>query len=165
MNRMPRLSSRLAALGALALCCTVPAHAQYKQVLGNDMSKCRGGNGPAVLVTVAGIKSAEGRIRVQSYRATAADWLQKGRWLTRTEAPARAGSMTFCVPVPAAGSYAIAVRHDLNGDGKTNLFGDGGGMSNDPPVNVFNLGRPSHTRTAFAVGNGTTAIRLTMRYR
>ena len=42
-------------------------------------------------------------MRVQLYRATKADWLEKGRWLNRIEAPARAGSMTFCMPVPAAG--------------------------------------------------------------
>jgi uncharacterized protein (DUF2141 family) len=166
--RFPRLSlslsTGLVALGALAFGAAAPAQAQYRQTIGNDMAQCRSGNGPAVLVTVDGVKASKGRIRVQSYRATAADWLKKGRWLNRIEAPAKAGTMTFCVPVPESGSYGIAVRHDLDGDGKTDLSGDGGGMSNNPSINIFNLGRPSYTKTAFAVGSGVKSIRINMRY-
>ena len=80
------------------------------------------------------------------------------------ELPARAGSMTVCVPLPDAGSYGIAVRHDVNGNGKTDLSSDGGGMSNNPSINIFNLGKPSYTKTAFAVGNGPRTITITMKY-
>jgi uncharacterized protein (DUF2141 family) len=160
-----RPSVSLLALGVLALGVAMPAHAQYKQKIGNDMSKCRSDSGPAVLVTLDGVKASTGRIRVQSYRATAADWLKKGRWLTRVEAPAKAGTMSFCVPVSDSGNYGIAVRHDLDGDGETDLFGDGGGMSNNPSINIFNLGKPSYTKTSFAVGSGVKSIRIQMRYR
>jgi uncharacterized protein (DUF2141 family) len=154
----------LAAIGALALGAAAPLHAQYRQAIGNDMAQCRGGNGPAVLVTVDGVKESKGRIRVQSYHATAADWLKKGRWLNRIDTAAKAGTMTFCMPVPATGNYGIAVRHDLNGDGDTDLTSDGGGMSNNPSINIFNLGKPSYTKTSFAVGNGVKSIRIRMRY-
>ncbi|MFA9200515.1 MAG: DUF2141 domain-containing protein [Cypionkella sp.] len=154
----------LLAFGALALGAAAPAGAQYRQKIANDLSDCRGG-GPAVLVTVDGVKSATGRVRAQVYHATAADWLKKGRWLKRVESPARAGSMSFCLPVPRSGSYAVAVRHDLDGDGETDLLGDGGAMSNNPSVNIFNLGRPSVDKTAFAVGDGVKSIRVQMRYR
>ena len=150
------------ALGALALGAAVPVHAQYRQTIGNNMAACRG-NGPAVLVTVDGVKASKGRIRVQSYRANAADWLKKGRWLTRVEAPAKAGTMSFCVPVSDSGNYGIAVRHDLDGDGETDLSSDGGGMSNNPSINIFNLGKPSYTKTAFAV-DGVKSIRIHLRY-
>jgi uncharacterized protein (DUF2141 family) len=106
------------ALGAAGLGIASPALAQYNQELRNDMRHCAGER-PAVMVTVDGVKSSSGKVRVQAYRATAADWLQKGRWLSRIEAPAKAGTMTFCVPVEAAGRYAIAVRHDVNGNGGT----------------------------------------------
>lgn len=159
-----RLPVSLIALGALALGAAAPLHAQYRQTIGNDLSQCRGGGGPAVLVTVDGVKASKGRIRVQSYRATAADWLKKGRWINRMEAPARAGTMAFCVPVPASGNYGIAVRHDLDGDGDTDLTSDGGGMSNNPSINIFNLGKPSYTKTSFAVGDGVKSIRIKMRY-
>lgn len=154
----------LGALGALVFATSAPAIAQYRQPIGNDMSKCETGGGPAVMVTVDGIKSSSGRVRVQSYRATPSDWLAKGRWINRIEAPARAGTMRFCMPVPAAGSYGIAVRHDVNGNGDTDLTKDGGAMSNNPSINVFNLGKPSYKKTAFQVGAGVKAIRIQMRY-
>ncbi len=72
--------------------------------------------------------------------------------------------MTVCVPLPEAGSYGIAVRHDVNGNGKTDLSRDGGGMSNNPSINIFNLGKPSYTKTAFAVGNAPRTITITMKY-
>ena len=77
--------------------------------------------------------------------------------------PGRAGTMTFCVPVPSSGSYGIAVRHDLDGDGETDLSSDGGGMSNNPSINIFNLGKPSYTKTAISV-DGVKSIRIHMRY-
>ena len=82
----------------------------------------------------------------------------------RVEVPARAGVMTVCVPLPEAGSYGIAVRHDINGNGKTDLTSDGGGMSNNPSINIFNLGKPSYKKTAFDVGNAPRAISITMKY-
>lgn len=165
----PRALARPFALGAMALA-TVglatasPAEAQYRQKISNDMSQCTRGSGPAVMVTVDGVKSSQGRVRVQSYNATKAEWLKKGRWLNRIEAPARAGTMTFCMPVPKSGSYGIAVRHDVNGNGSTDLREDGGAMSNNPSINIFNLGKPSVTKTAFQVGGGVKSIRVQMRY-
>jgi uncharacterized protein (DUF2141 family) len=72
--------------------------------------------------------------------------------------------MTFCLPFSQAGEYAIAVRHDLNGNGKTDLTSDGGGMSNNPSINIFNLGKPSYKKTKFAIGNEVKSIRITMKY-
>jgi uncharacterized protein (DUF2141 family) len=152
------------AAGLAALAFSVPAAAQYRDEVRNDMSQCRAGGGPAIMVTVDGIKSSEGRMRVQSYRATPAEWLAKGKWLKRIEAPAKAGSMTFCVPVPASGTYGIAVRHDVNGNGKTDLGSDGGAMSNNPSINIFNLGKPSYTKVGVPVGKEVKSIRIQMRY-
>ncbi|MFZ9394508.1 MAG: DUF2141 domain-containing protein [Erythrobacter sp.] len=136
----------------------------YRNEIGNDMRQCAADAGPAVRVTVNGVKAGGGTIRVQSYRGIRSDWLEKGKWLSRIEVPARAGSMTFCMPVPRAGTYGIAVRHDANGNGKTDITKDGGGMSNNPSINILNLGKPSYTKTAFEVGPGVTAITITMKY-
>jgi uncharacterized protein (DUF2141 family) len=152
------------ALGSVGLAGAPPALAQYKQEIRNDLRRCSAGEGPAVMVTVDGVKSGSGKLRVQAYRATPADWLQKGRWLSRIEVPARAGTMTFCVPVPAAGRYAIAVRHDANGNGDTDIRTDGGAMSNNPSINIFNLGKPSVSKTGFDVGRSVRSIRVQMRY-
>ena len=154
----------LLALAAIGLVAAVPAHAQYRQKISNDLGRCTAGSSPAVMVTIDGVSASKGTIRVQSYKGTAEDWLKKGRWLNRVEAPARAGTMTFCLPVPEPGTYAIAVRHDLNGNGHTDLSSDGGGMSNNPSINIFNLGKPSYKKTAIAVGQGVKSIRIQMRY-
>ncbi|WP_233994277.1 DUF2141 domain-containing protein [Erythrobacter litoralis] len=150
--------------GLAALATAAPAEAQYRQKIGNDMGKCRSGSGPAVLVKVEGVKSSTGTVRVQSYRGTKADWLEKGRWINRIEAPARAGTMTFCVPVPETGTYGIAVRHDANGNGDTDISADGGAMSNNPSINIFNLGKPSYKKTAISIGPGVKSISVRMRY-
>ena len=163
-----RPSSRVRTLAAfvalLSLCVAAgPAGAQYRQKISNDPARCRGA-GPSVSVSLTSIKSSAGTIRVQLYRATKQDWLAPGRWLYRIEAPARAGSMTFCLPAPEPGNYAVAARHDVNNNGDTDLTQDGGGMSNNPSVNIFNLGKPSYTKTAFTVGNENKAISIRMRY-
>jgi uncharacterized protein (DUF2141 family) len=141
-----------------------PAAAQYRQKIGNDLAQCYAGAGPSVMVTVDGVKSSRGKMRVQSYRATPEDWMKKGRWIYRIEAPAREGTMTFCMPVPKAGSYGIAIRHDVDGDNDTDIFGDGGGMSNNPSINIFNLGKPSYKKTSVTVGDDVLSIRIRMRY-
>lgn len=140
-----------------------PALAQFRQEIRNDMSRCRGA-GPALRVNVTGIESASGNVRVQLYRGIESDWLESGRWLYRIEVPARAGAMSFCLPVPEAGTYAVAVRHDVNGNGETDLTSDGGAMSNNPSINLFNLGRPSVRRTRFEVGDALSTITINMRY-
>jgi uncharacterized protein (DUF2141 family) len=161
--RSKRLIGAAAAASLAVGLTSAPAAAQYRQKIGNDMSRCQGA-GPAVRVNVSEIKAGGGTLRVQLYRGTKADWLQTGRWLYRIEAPARAGAMSFCLPAPAAGTYGVAVRHDVNGNGKTDISKDGGGMSNNPSINILNLGKPSYTKTAFAVGDGVKSISIRMRY-
>lgn len=134
------------------------------QEMDNDLSRCAAGKGPAVLVSVRGVKEAKGVVRVQSYSATAGSWLAKGRWLNRIESRANAGNMSFCVPVPSEGKYGIAVRHDRNGNGKTDITQDGGGFSNNPSLSILNLGKPSVGKVAFDAGPGVTRITINLRY-
>lgn len=158
---MKNVTLSLAALAAMAF--TGSAQAVVK--IGNDMGRCSAGKGPSVLVTIRGLKSSTGKVRVQSYRATKAEWLKKGRGLTRIETKARAGTMSFCMPFSKVGNYAIAVRHDKNNNGKTDIFSDGGGMSNNPSINIFNLGKPSVKKVAFYVGSNVKRITINMKYR
>ena len=146
---------------ALVLAGTTPAFAGQK--LTNSMARCQGAK-PSVLVTIEGVKNSTGTVRVQLYRSTAAEWMEKGKWLNRIDVPARAGTMKVCMPAPAAGNYGIAVRHDANGNGDTDLTKDGGGMSNNPSINIFNLGKPSYTKTRIAVGNAVKPITIKMKY-
>lgn len=154
----------IALMSAGVLAMPAPALAQNHSEIRNEMARCQADRGPAIMVTVEGVKSSSGKIRVQSYRATSEDWLVKGHWLTRIEVPAKAGTMTFCVPVASAGTYGIAVRHDVNGNGETDIRTDGGAMSNNPSINIFNLGKPSYTKVGVPVGQGVKSIRIQMKY-
>lgn len=153
-------------MSAAAILVAAPAMA-HGQEIPNDLDRC-GANapGPAVLVDVRGFASATGKVRVQSYPGTKAAWLAKGEWINRIDVPARPrnGAMRFCMPVPHAGTYGIAVRHDRNGNGKTDISSDGGGFSNNPSISIFNLGKPSVSKAAFQAGPGVTKITINLQY-
>ena len=170
---MKAIATGLSTLALLAAGSAVPdasalaqatSTSDYGNKISNDMRRCAPGNGPAVRVTINGVKSSTGKVRAQVYRGTKADWLAKGKWLNRVEIPARKGRMTFCLPVPASGSYAVAVRHDANNNGSTDIRKDGGAMSNNPSINIFNLGKPSVSKTRFNVGSGVSSISIVMKY-
>ena len=162
------ISASLRALVAAALLAApglaAPASAQaFQQEIRHNVALCRG-DGPAVMINLTGVRASSGTMRVQLYRGTADDWLERGRWLNRIEIPAREGAMAICMPVPAAGDYAIAIRHDVNGNNRTDIRTDGGGMSNNPSINIFNLGRPSINRTKFSIGRQVLPMTINMRY-
>lgn len=169
---MKATASRLATLAltitsALALAPALAAQTGYANVITNDMSKCRSDKGPAVLVSIHGLKNAKGNLFVRTYKATSSDWLKGKRYLTRLDARPRAGSMSVCVPLPAAGRYAIAVQHDVNGNRATDFSVDGAGMSKNPEIGSF-LGiprPPSVEQATFSAGNGITRLSIQMRYR
>ncbi len=158
-----RARAPLAMLMISALVVAGPVTA-YQREITNNLDTCDAGSGPALIVIVNNVTASKGRIRVQSYRATKSDWLEKGKWINRIELAAKAGTMTFCLPVPEPGTYGVAVRHDLNGNGKTDITQDGGGISNNPSINIFNLGKPSYHKVGVVVGNEARSIRITMKY-
>jgi uncharacterized protein (DUF2141 family) len=143
-----------------------PALAHGKEI-GNDLDRCGpSATGPAVLVDVRGFAAATGKVRLQSYPATKSAWLAKGAWINRIDTAVRPnnGSMRFCMPIPEPGRYGIAVRHDRNGNGKTDISRDGGGFSNNPSISIFNLGKPSISKAAVTVGPGVTKITINLQY-
>ena len=156
--------SALAALAMASIATAAPAAEPYRNRIDNDPAACRAGGGPAVNVRISGITPGHGILRVQLYRGTAADWLKSGRWINRIEVPAHGSSATVCMPVPGPGTYGIAVRHDVNGNGQTDIRTDGGGMSNNPSISILNLGKPSYDKTAFSVGNDVKTISIQMKY-
>ena len=72
--------------------------------------------------------------------------------------------MTFCVPLPKAGSYAIAARHDANDNNETDVWEDGGAMSNNPSINILNLGRPGIDETRFSIEGDVMRMSIKMLY-
>ncbi len=153
-------------MAGAAMIAAVPAMAHGEEIA-NDLGRCESSaKGPAVLVDVRGFTAATGKVRVQSYPATRAAWLAKGEWINRIDTAVRPanGAMRFCVPVPKAGEYGIAVRHDRDGNGKTDISRDGGGFSNNPSISIFNLGKPGVEKAAFHVGPGVTKITINLKY-
>lgn len=161
---MLKIAMGLLSVGALFAASPALAHGQE---IGNDLDRCgASAKGPAVLVDVRGFAAASGKIRLQSYPATKDAWLAKGAWINRIDTVVRPsnGAMRFCMPMPEPGRYGIAVRHDRNGNGKTDFSRDGGGFSNNPSINIFNLGKPSVDKAAVKVGPGVTKITINLKY-
>ena len=165
--RPPR---RAVAALALVAALAAPVAAQgyvYGRAVTNDLAQCAAGKGPAVRITVTGLKSSAGNLFVRAYPATKADWLVSKRYVVRVDAKPQAGSMTVCVPLPATGDFAIAVQHDANGNRKTDISTDGAGMSNNPGIKKI-LGlvpqAPSVDKTRFTAGPGVTRMTISMQY-
>lgn len=156
------------AAGALALAgTTTPLAAQaYAQTGANDMSLCAAGKGPAVRIAVSGLKSSSGNVFARVYHASSGDWLKSKRYLFRVDAVPREGGMTVCVPLPAAGDYAIVVQHDANGNRKTDFSTDGAGMSNNPKISkILGIPRPPSVEKArFTAGPGITRMAIAIQY-
>lgn len=150
---------------AVALALTAPVAGARAALLGPDAALCRdGGEEPAILVNVEGFKARTGTVRVQVYGSNPADFLAKGKKLRRIDLPVtRSGPMQVCVAVPAPGNYAIAVRHDIDGSGRSG-WNDGGGFSRNPKISLTSL-KPRYGEVVIAVGQGTKPVDVVLNYR
>lgn len=159
---MFKLFVRAAAFAITVVMVAQPGSAQA--ALGPDAASCRAGaSGPAMLVTVNGFKARTGNIRVNVYGSDPAKFLARGQYVRQINVPVtRAGAMPICVAVPRAGSYAVAVRHDVDGDG--NDWGDGGGFSRNPRLSLTSL-RPRYQNVAINVGQGVLGLNVILNYR
>ena len=157
---MLKLTAKVAGCAAIALAAQ-PSAAQA--AIGPDAAACRSGGRPAILVNVNGFKARTGNIRVNVYGSDPSKFLERGQYVRQINLPVpRGGAMPICVAVPQAGRYAVAVRHDIDGDG--NDWGDGGGFSRNPRLSLTNL-RPSYRNVAFDVGAGVQSINVVLNYR
>ena len=133
------------------------------QAMGPDAATCRAGDRPAVLVTVDGFNRRTGNVRVAIYN-NPGTFLERGATLRKIDVPVtRGGPMRICVALPRAGSYAVAVRHDVDGNGRSG-WSDGGGFSRNPDISLTNL-RPRYQNVAVNVGDGPLPVRVVLNYR
>lgn len=148
------------AAGALV----VPVAAQGA-TLGPAAALCNS-NATAVLVDVRGFKAHSGTVRVQIYDANSS-YLEKRKWLERVDVPvSRSGNMQICVPVEKPGSYVVSVRHDMNGNGKSDRS-DGAGLSGNPDMKVSDFifkRKPKLAQVSFAVGGATRRVPVVLNY-
>lgn len=154
-------------LGLSVLCASAPLMAQTAEaapLLGPDAAVCRRGDSPSVLVHIPAFKQRTGKLRVQIYGSNPADFLAKGKWLRRVDLPvAHSGAMDVCVALPRPGNYAVAVRHDLDGNGKSG-WSDGGGFSRNPSLSLFSL-KPDYRKVVIPVGSSTRSVEVYLNYR
>ena len=101
-------------------------------------------------------------------RSTAAirrNFLARGQTLRKINLPvSRAGPMRICVAVPSPGRYAVAVRHDVDGNNRSGDWSDGGGFSRNPRISLLSL-RPSYDNVAIKAGRGVAPVRVVLNYR
>jgi uncharacterized protein (DUF2141 family) len=150
--------------GALALAATFAAAEPAGAVLGPDAARCRSGSAaPAILVAVNGFKNRVGKLRVQVYDDPK-DFMVRGKKMRRIDVPLTgSGPMEVCVGVPRPGAYAIVIRHDADGNGKTG-WNDGAGYSNNPHLSIVSL-KPAFRKVAVNVGNGVRPVSVVLNYR
>ena len=152
-------------VAAASLALVAPVGSVQAAAIGPDAAVCRPGvESAAVLVRVIGFKARTGNLRVQVYGDDPADFLAKGAKLKRIDLPVTAaGPMDVCVALPRPGNYAIAVRHDIDGSGKSG-WNDGGGFSRNPHISITSL-KPRFQDVVIGVGPEPTAIDVVLNYR
>ncbi len=120
----------------------------------------------SIEVKVHGVRSDHGRVTFVLYSDDPDEFLVRGKKLMKERFPARTGTVEFCLPVSAPGTYAAAVYHDEDGNGKLgkNWIGmpkEGFGVSNNPKM--F-LGPPDHAEAAFHVQGERTPVDIKLKY-
>lgn len=108
-------------------------------------------------VNVAGVRNATGRVIVTLCRQGEAF---PGGCKTKTTARALKGVTQVKLPAMQAGTYAIAVFHDENNDGKLTFIKEGIGFSNNSNLA---FAAPKFAPASFQV-RGATAIRVNLKY-
>lgn len=161
------LKFRSCALGLSLVFAHALAAPASATILGPDAAICARGDGPAILVNVVGFKNRAGTVRARTFGGNPATWFDKKHALKRTlsQVPT-SGPVSICMPVPGPGTYAVDVRHDVDGAGKTDR-GDGAGASGNPQVSLFDVlfkRKPAADKVAVQVGDGVSTITVTLKY-
>jgi uncharacterized protein (DUF2141 family) len=148
----------VALLALAAACCA--SRAPSPQPLTDVAS-----SGPASLtVRVLGLRSDEGKLALALYDSEESFDTRSGAVTTDRIAPVD-GAVSWEVREVSPGTYAVAVYHDLNGNGKLDRSAVGVptepyGFSNDARGS---FGPPGFRKAAFEIGPGTTTIEITVR--
>lgn len=160
----------LAALVALAPAAAA-AQVESNPNLGKAEGQCRANEaGPAVLITVAGLKDRGGQLRAELYPDNDRDFLQDdnilinaGKTFRRVEmAVPGSGAVQMCIRTPGPGAYTLSLLHDRDANRKFGLSNDGVGFPNNPRLG---LSKPKAAAVRFQTGSGVTQITIRMNYR
>ena len=161
---MKKIASAVAAMAVVAG--SMADGTAANAAIGPHAARCAAGEA-SVVVNVTGFRVRTGTVRVQLYAANPRTFLERRQYLVRVDLPVtRSGDMPVCVPVAAAGRYAVSVRHDANANGRSDRS-DGGGFSGNPDVNLIDLAlrrKPSLARVGFSVASEPVRINVVLNY-
>jgi uncharacterized protein (DUF2141 family) len=112
------------------------------------------------------IRSSNGVITLTLYPDDQAKFLAPKGHLYVTRVKARAGTSGACIYLPGPGTYALAIYHDENGNGKLdrNAIGipqEGFGFSNNPSIL---MSAPSLKSVRFSAPAAGSSSRIRMKY-
>jgi uncharacterized protein (DUF2141 family) len=123
------------------------------------------GNG-AIRVTVAGLRNTDGNLSVALFNVKKGFPGKYEKALRKIDVPAAGAEHVVVFDNVPYGLYAVAVRHDENGNGKldTNILGmpkEGVGTSNNPKSR---FGPPSFEDASFTLDKSTMELTVNLRY-
>jgi len=126
--------------------------------------------GPAIMVSVAGLKDRAGLLRLELYPDNDADFLADdnqlmaaGKTFARADLPVpSAGPVSLCIRVPHPGRYALSLLHDRDGNLKFGMFSDGIGFPGNPRLG---WSKPKAANASILAGPGITHATIVLNYR
>ena len=139
--------------------------------LGTEAARCRPHEpGPAILVTVEGLKDRTGNLRAEVYPAVEGDFLAddnvlvaQGKTFRRTVIPVPpTGPAQLCLRVPSVGAYALSVVHARSGGHGFSLLHDGIGFGSNPRLGHA---KPAADQARVVAHAGITPTTVVMNYR
>ena len=139
--------------------------------LGTAEGACRRPEpGPAIMVSVAGLKDRKGLLRLELYPDNDTDFLaddnllvEAGKTFARADLPTpSAGPVSLCIRVPRQGHYALSLLHDRDANLKFGMFSDGIGFAGNPRLG---WSKPTAASASINAGPGITRITIVLNYR
>lgn len=157
-------------LGLSVLALTLAAMpAQANRAIGPDAASCNSNSGPAIRVDVTGLKDRTGRLKLELWNATEAEFLKDDRDLKRdgqffhrvwADMP-QSGPVTMCIKAPKPGRYALLFTHDRDGKNKFNFWQDGAGF---PSNTRLGRSRPKLAQAVINVPAGVATTEIKVQY-
>jgi uncharacterized protein (DUF2141 family) len=138
--------------------------------LGKAEGQCHANeNGPALLISVNGIKDRRGLLKAEVYPPTDPEFLgddnvllMAGKTFRRVEQPVpQAGPIILCIRVPGPGTYAVSLLHDRDSNRRFTLLADGVGCASNPRMR---WGQPKAAQCLVVAGATPTRLTITLNY-
>lgn len=155
----------------LSLMTVLAATLPSTPALGTEAARCRPHEpGPAIVVTIDGLKDRTGRLRAEVYPAAEGDFLAddnvliaQGKTFRRAViAVPPSGPAQLCLRVPSEGTYALSVVHSRTGGHGFSLFHDGIGFAGNPRLGHS---KPNVEEARIVTHAGLTSTTVVMNYR